>query len=189
MAAPPPHEVTRLLALARDGDAAALDRMLPLVYDELQALARRQRLRQGGAETLNTTALVHEAYLKLAGRGRAAEIRRAFFRIAARVMRDVLVDHARAQAAQKRGGGAPALPLDALPVALPEQAGPLVALDEALTRLATLDARQAEVVELRYFVGLTIPEAAEVLGLSPATVKRDWTAARAWLYHALSEAA
>jgi RNA polymerase sigma factor (TIGR02999 family) len=189
MAAPPPHEITRLLALAHDGDGAALDRLLPLVYDELRALAHRQRLRQGGAETLNTTALVHEAYLKLAGRADGRyEDRLHFFRVAARVMRDVLVDYARAQRAAKRGG-APALPLDALRLAVAEQAAPILALDEALTRLTALDARQAEVVELRYFVGLTIPEAADVLGRSEATVKRDWTAARAWLYHALSEAA
>jgi RNA polymerase sigma factor (TIGR02999 family) len=193
---PPPHEVTRLLAEARAGDAAALDRLLPLVYDELRALAHRQRLRQGGAETLNTTALVHEAYEKLAradAGGAGWNDRAHFFRVAARAMRQVLVDYARAQTAAKRGGEATPLPLDAAEAAgalLPaERAAEVVALDEALGRLTALDPRQGEVVELRYFVGLTIPETADVLGLSPATVKREWTAARAWLHREMTRAA
>jgi RNA polymerase sigma factor (TIGR02999 family) len=189
MTPPAPHEVTRLLALAQEGDAAALDRLLPLVYGELRALAHRQRLRQGAAETLNTTALVHEAYEKLA-RGSASWNDRAhFFRVAAKAMRQVLVDYARAQTAAKRGGEAPVLPLDEARLLPTERAAEVVALDEALGRLLVLDPRQGEVVELRYFVGLTIPETADVLGLSPATVKREWTAARAWLYREMTRAA
>lgn len=184
-----PHQITRLLDQARDGDREALARMIPLVYDELRALARRQRRRTGPSETINTTALVHEAYEKLARGRKTFADRQHFFRVAARAMRDVLVDHARAQNAQKRGGGEKPLPLDESRLVPPQEAARVLALDEALTRLASLDARQAEIVELRYFVGLTIPEAAEVLDLSAATVKRDWTAARAWLLHTLSEAA
>ena len=182
------HEITRLLAQAQEGDRDALTRLIPLVYDELRALAHQQR-RRSSSETLNTTALVHEAYEKLARSKSGFADRRHFLRVAARAMREVIVDHARAQQRAKRGGGVRPLPLDELRLVPPEQAEQVVALDEALTQLTALDARQAEVVELRYFVGLTIPEAADVLGLSPATVKRDWTAARAWLYHTLSEAA
>lgn len=184
-----PNDITRLLDKARDGDRDALARMIPLVYDELRALAHRQRQRRGPSETINTTALVHEAYEKLARGEKHYADRQHFFRVAARAMRDVLVDHARAQSAQKRGGGEKPLPLDEARLVPPQEATRVLALDEALTRLHDLDARQAEVVQLRYFVGLTIPEAAEVLDLSAATVKRDWTAARAWLLHTLSEAA
>ena len=183
------HEITHLLDQAREGDAVALRRLIPLVYDQLRTLAHRQRQRIGPSETINTTALVHEAYEKLARSHSGFADRQHFFSVAARAMRDVLVDHARSQRRQKRGGGLRPLMLDESFHVPPEQIGPLLDLDEALTRLTALDARQAEVVELRYFVGLTIPEAADVLGLSAATVKRDWTAARAWLYHALSDAA
>jgi RNA polymerase sigma factor (TIGR02999 family) len=179
------HDVTRLLAEARDGDADALHRLIPVVYDELRALAHRQRQRHPG-ETLNTTALVHEAYEKLAGSDRDFADRQHFFRLAARCMRGLLIDRARAAHRHKRGGDLAPLPLDAERVAAPEAPDAILALDEALTRLASLDERQAEVVELRYFVGLTIPEAADVLGLSEATIKRDWTAARAWLHVALA---
>ena len=176
-----PDDITLLLDRAREGDAEAVDRLIPLVYEELRQLAHRQR---NGQETLNTTALVHEAYEKLA-RGTFAD-RQHFFRIAARAMREVLIAHARTQGRQKRGGGVRPLPLIEGVLSPPAEPERVVALDEALTRLADLDARQAEVVELRYFVGLTIPEAADVMGLSPATVKRDWVAARAWLHAALS---
>ncbi len=184
-----PNDITRLLERAHEGDPDALDCLVPIVYEELRALAHRQRMRRRPSETLNTTALVHEAYEKLARSGSAFADRHHFFRVAARIMRNVLVDHARARQRQKRGGGVPDLPLDEMRLAAAEEPSQLLALDEALTRLATLDERQSEVVELRYFVGLTIPEAAEVLGLSPATVKRDWAVARAWLHHTLSEAA
>ena len=179
---PDPTALTRLLGRARDGDADALRALVPLVYDELRALARSQRRRRGAGATVNTTALVHEAYQKLARSANGYADRGHFFRVAARAMREVLVDHARAQSRQKRGGPTRPLPLDE---ALVGRAGPperVLALDEALARLRLRDPRQAEVVDLRYFVGLTIPETAEVLGLSPATVKRDWTAARAWLH-------
>jgi RNA polymerase sigma factor (TIGR02999 family) len=190
MAVPPPHEITRLLARAHEGDGAALDRLLPLVYDELRALAHRQRLRQGGAETLNTTALVHEAYLKLAGKaGGTYESRLHFFRVAARVMRDVLVDYARAQRTAKRGGGAPAVSLTDFGDLPAIRVDEVIGLDEALGRLEKFDAEGARLVELRYFAGLTLPEAAETLGLSERTAKRRWTTARAWLHHTLSPAA
>jgi RNA polymerase sigma factor (TIGR02999 family) len=189
----PSHEITQLLSRARAGDAAALDALLPLVYDELRALAHRQRRRQGAAETLNTTALVHEAYEKLAradAQGATWNDRAHFFRVAAQAMRQVLVDYARAQATVKRGGDTPPLPLDdarAAHVLVPaERAAEVVALDEALGRLTALDPRQGEVVALRYFVGLTIDETADVLALSPATVNREWTAARAWLHRAMT---
>ncbi len=161
-----------------------LDDLLPLVYDELRRLARAQRRRLRPYETLNTTALVHEAYLKLAGREEEPswEDRLHFFRIAARAMRDVVVDYARRQQAAKRGGDAPHVSMEDAPPLPQVEAEEVLTLHEALGRLEAIDARQARVVELRYFVGLTIDEAAEVLDLSPATVKRDWTSARAWLY-------
>ncbi|MEM9997878.1 MAG: ECF-type sigma factor [Bacteroidota bacterium] len=180
--------MTQLLAAVQAGDAAALDRLIPLVYEELRALAHQQRLRRP-SDTLNTTALVHEAYEKLARGGRAFANRQHFFRIAAKAMRGVLVDHARARQAEKRGGGERPLPLDETRLVPPAQAREVLALDEALTRLEARHARQAEVVTLRYFVGLTIAEAATVLGLSEATVERDWAVARAWLHHDLSKAA
>ena len=182
-----PHEITRLLDRARDGDGSAVDQLVPIVYDELHLLARSQRRRRGATDTLNTTALVHEAYEKLAGGD--FEDRRHFFRVAARAMREVILVHARSRGRLKRGEGVRPLTLDEGLVALPDDSAQVEALDDALTRLEALDARQAEVVQLRYFVGLTIPETAEVLDLSPATVKRDWTAARAWLHHTLSTAA
>ncbi|MEM1054565.1 MAG: sigma-70 family RNA polymerase sigma factor [Bacteroidota bacterium] len=181
-------DITHLLGRARDGDASALETLIPLVYDELRRIAQRQRRGGRAGETVNTTALVHEAYEKLARGSPGFVDRQHFFRIAARAMREVLADHARAQTAQKRGGGSRPLPLHEAIVA---RAGPperILALSEALDRLRMRDARQADIVDLRYFVGLTIPETAEVLDLSPATVKRDWTVARAWLQAALAEA-
>jgi RNA polymerase sigma factor (TIGR02999 family) len=184
---PSPHEVTRLLAAFSAGQHEALDALLPLVYDELRRLAHRQRHHNPAHATLNTTALVHEAYVKLAGRASASwEDRAHFYRIAARVMRDILVDYARRQRAAKRGG-------DRQPVALTDlgelpdvHTEEVLAVDEALRRLEALDPRQGRVVELRYFVGLSIPETAEALGLSESSVKRDWTAARAWLYREMT---
>lgn len=180
--------ITQLLALANDGDKDALSQLIPLVYDELRTMAHRQRGISGGGDTMNTTALVHEAYERMVGTGAAYDDRRHFFRVAARVMRSVLVDHARTQKREKRGGGIKARALDEVRIAPPERPEQMLALDEALTLLNELDTRQAEVVHLRYFIGLTVPEAAEVLGLSEASVKRDWTAARAWLLDTLSEA-
>ena len=183
--------VTQILAEARNGDAAALDRLLPILYDELHALAHRERRRRGAAETLSTTALVHEAYEKLARADGNWNDRAHFFRVAATAMRQVIVDYARAQHAQKRGGG-PARSLTNVPplgLSVDADADDVLALDMALDRLAELDERQSEVVQLRYFAGLTVPEAAEVLEVSPATVKRDWTAARAWLHREIGHAA
>ncbi len=182
-----PQAVTQLLHRVHGGDRQALEDLLPLVYDELHALAHRQR-RRGGSPTLNTTALVHEAYLKMVRPEDARwEDRTHFFRVAATAMRQILVDYALRQRAAKRGGGARPLPLDEA-LFLPEgKAEEVIALDEALGRLAALDERQSRVVELRYFVGFTIPETAEALDLSPATVKREWTVARAWLHHEIGE--
>ncbi len=188
-------DVTTLLHRARDGDADALERLVPLVYDQLRALARGQRHRIGAAETVNTTAVVHEAYEKLAGRDGSYADRQHFLRVAARAMRDVLVDYARAQSAQKRGGPLPARSLadlhdgdlaDALGALPPLNVAETLDLDAALTRLEALDEESARLVELRYFAGLPIPEAAEALGLSPATAKRRWAVARAWLYRELT---
>ncbi len=184
-----PQNVTALLEDVRAGREEALDELLPLVYDELRALAHRQRLRQGAAETLNTTALVHGAYEKLVRAPGDWNDRAHFFRVAARAMRQVIVDYARAQQAAKRGGDRHAVSLDGIPLVAEARTEEVLALDEALSRLGALDERQSEVVTLRYFVGLTIPETAEVLGLSPATVKREWTAARAWLHREIGRAA
>ena len=184
-----PSDITALLDEVREGRTDALDELLPLVYDELRALAHRQRLRQGAAETINTTALVHDAYEKLARADGGWNDRAHFFRVAATAMRQVIVDYARAQRAAKRGGDRHAVPLDDVPLVAEHRTDEVLALDEALHRLGALDARQSEVVTLRYFVGLTIPETAEVLGLSPATVKREWATARAWLHREMSRAA
>ena len=189
-----PADVTTLLHRARDGDADALDRLVPLVYDQLRALARAQRRRAGAAETVNTTAVVHEAYAKLAGRDAGYADRQHFMRIAARAMRDVLVDYARAQAAQKRGGPLPDRSLsdpesglaDVLAALPPIDVAETLDLDAALDRLEALDPELAQLVELRYFAGLPIPEAAEALEISPATAKRRWAVARAWLYRELT---
>lgn len=165
-----------------EGDLGTL---VPQLYAELRTLAHAQRMRHGANETLNTTALLHEAYLKLSRPDAAWESRQHFFRSAARVMRHVMVDHARRAHSAKRGGSQDDLPLDEAWMRPVPEGLDLAALDEALTRLSGLDARQAEIVDLRFFVGLTIDETADVLGLSPATVKRDWTVARAWLYDAM----
>ena len=185
---------TQLLHDARGGDRAAVDRLMPWVYDELRVLARAQLRRQPAHETLNTTALVHEAYLKLtAGETPGWEDRAHFFALAARAMRFVLVSYARERAAQKRGGPERDLPLDALPLgaadgdAATAEAADLLSLDAALGRLAAISERLAEVVELRFFGGMTHEEVAGVTGRSVPTVKRDWRRARAWLYDALRD--
>lgn len=178
--------VTRLLLDWRAGDAAALDRLLPLVYDDLHRLARGQFAREPSGHTLQPTALVHEAYLRLVEIRRVAWQDRAhFLALAATVMRRILVSHARKRRAAKRGGAAAPVTLLEEVMGAPGPEVDLLALDEALRTLAELDARQARVVELRYFGGLTIEEAAEALGVSAATVKSDWQMARAWLFHRL----
>ncbi len=190
--------VTVLLDRARTGDAEAFDRLVGQLYGELHALARSQRRRLGASDTVNTTAVVHEVYAKLGGRaaGDGAGVdfadRTHFFRVAARAMRDVIVDYARAQHAGKRGGAYRALSLDdAGPVAAPGTFDPaeVLSVDSALATLEGLDADAARVVELRYFAGMSVEETADALGLSPSTVKRRWAIARAWLYRRLTDEA
>jgi RNA polymerase sigma factor (TIGR02999 family) len=180
-----PGELTELLRSWRDGDRAALDRVMPVVYDELRSLAARQLATERPGHTLQTTALVHEAYLRLAGQQQTDWNTRAhFFGAVAVIMRRILVDHARRRARGKRGGDLVIVPL----ASAPEPAADAVtsvdveALDRALDRLASIDARQSRIVELRYFSGMTLEEIAEVMALSTGTVKRDWTVARAWLF-------
>lgn len=188
MSAPPSSEVTRLLAAVGRGDGAALDALLPLLYTELHELAHRQRRRQRGPATLNTTALLHEAYEKLAHADGHYADRSHFFRVAAQAMRQILVDYARRRLTAKRGGGAHAATYEDGGFAGDARSEEIVALDEALDRLAALSARQAQVVELRYFAGFTLPEVADLLGISAATAWRDWAAAQAWLQQALGDA-
>jgi len=177
-----PGNATRLLAQASCGDGAAAARLMPLVYQELRELAERYLSREPRGHTLQPTALVHEAFLRLMDATHLAPNGQThFLAIAANVMRRVLVEHARARHAAKRGGGQMRVTLDSAMAVLPEPDLDLLALDEALEKLATLDARQARVVELRFFGGLTMDEVAEQLGMSKRTVEDDWALARAWL--------
>ena len=176
-------DVTVLLGRLSKGDQAAADRVMPLIYDELRRIAARHMRRERGEVILQTTALVHEAYLKLVEqRSTDWESRGHFFAIAAQMMRRILVDHARNRMRLKRGGGQIPVSLDEGLVFSSECSSQLVELDAALSRLAEIDPRQAKVVELRFFGGLTVEEAAQVLGISPKTVKRDWSVAKAWLH-------
>lgn len=176
------HEITRLLADWSKGDRQALEKLTPLVYDELRRLAARYLRQERPGHTLQSTALVHEAYMKLVGQNNVRWQNRAhFFGIAAQMIRRILVDYARARRAEKRGSGAGALSLDEA-IALPGGKDlDLVALDDALEGLSKIDERQSRLVELRFFTGLTIEETAEVLQMSVATAKRDWVSAKAWL--------
>lgn len=184
-----PDNVTRLLLEWSDGNRQALEEMLPLIYDELRRLAHSFLYRERPGHTLQTTALVHEAYLKLIDQRDARWQNRAhFFAIAAQAMRRILIDSARRHVAEKRGGGEETLSLDEVVVFSLEPNTNLIALDLALTRLAEIDSQQSRIIELRYFGGLTIEETAEVMRLSPATIKREWTMARAWLHQALAGA-
>ena len=177
---PPPAELFRLW---RSGDDAALHRLLPLVYEELRRTARRHLRNERPDHTLQTTALIHEAYLRLMNQD-AAEVRDRchFVALTSHLMRQILVDHARARLAQKRDGGCRITLAEDLAVAEPGSEIDVLAVDDALARLATLDPQQARVVELRYFGGLSIREISEALGISEATVKREWATARAWLH-------
>jgi RNA polymerase sigma factor (TIGR02999 family) len=180
-------DVTRLLAEWNHGDRAALDKLVPLVYDELHRIASRQLASRGGPHTLQSTALVNEAYMRLASKSSVAwNDRTHFFAVAARIIRGVLVDHARANLAAKRGSGEITLNLDDAEAATEPRTVDLLALDETLERLGQLDPQQASIVELRFFSGLSIEETAGVLGVSSATVKRDWTMARTWIFKELS---
>ncbi len=180
-------EVTRLLLEWRDGNQDAASKLIPIVYDELRRLASHYLAHERPGHTLQPTALVHEAYLKLVEqKGGNWQDRAHFFAVAAQTMRHLLVDHARAKKADKRGGGMQRVELEHVTL-LAAEADEIVALDEALTRLKEMDACQAKVVELRYFGGLNVPEVAEVLGISERTVKREWSMAKAWLYSELRQ--
>jgi RNA polymerase sigma factor (TIGR02999 family) len=181
--------VTGLLLSWRQGDAEALDRLVPLVYDELRRVARRHLRREPPGHSLQATALVHEVFLRLVDADRMTPMSRThFFAISARLMRQILVDHARRKRADKRGGGATVISLDEVgPAAAQTSSGvDVLALDEALDALSSFDARQCRVVEMRFFAGLNIPETADALGISTATVEREWAMAKAWLHHRLS---
>ena len=182
-----PQEVTELLAAWGAGDRAALEELIPLVYEELRRLAHLYMGRESPGNTLQTSALVNEAYLRLADWTNPRWQNRAhFFAICAQLMRQILVDYARRRRSRKRGGGARQVSLDEAMIVSVERAGDVVALDEALKRLAELDPRQSRIVELRFFGGLSIEETAEVLSVSPGTVMRDWTLAKAWLRREIS---
>lgn len=183
------QQITQFLKQWSGGDREALDQLMPLVYNELRRQASRYLRKERSNHTLQTTALINEAYLKLINQNEVEWQNRAhFFAIAAQAMRRILVDYARERKRQKRGGNEENMPLDeAFTVASQEKSVDLIALDEALNELAKFDERQARVVELRYFSGLSIDETAEVLGISNVTVRRDWNMAKAWLYQEISK--
>ena len=184
-----PHRVTQLLADWSHGDNAALTELTPLVYEELRRLAHRKMTGQRPNHTLQTTALVNEAYLRLADQTNPNwQSRVHFFAVAARAMRQIVVDYARSYRSQKRGGGALKIELDEAAIVSPEESRAIVDLHEALERLSTLDSRKAQVVELKYFGGLNHDEIAEVLKTSTMTVRRDWMFAKTWLYDELHNA-
>ena len=189
------HEtVTELLGALRDGDKQALNALFPLVYDELYAIAQRKRKNWHGDYTLNTTALVHEAYIKLAGQDQPDWTSRAhFLGVAARAMRNIMVDYARQRQAQKRGGDVQKLSLDEMKsafqdgIALPEaRIDMMISLDDALKKLERVNERQSRIVECRFFGGMTVEETALALGISKATVKRGWSVAQAWLFRTMN---
>jgi RNA polymerase sigma factor (TIGR02999 family) len=183
-----PREITHLLRQWSDGDTAALEQLLPLVYEELHRQAARYRRRERPDHTLQTTALINEAYLKLIDQRVQWQSRNHFFAIASLAMRRILVNYAKADQRKKRGGSAATVSLDEAVAAVDEKSYEVIALDEALTRLAALDEQQAHIVELRYFGGLSLEETAEALHVSRATVARDWQMAKAWLHHELTKA-
>jgi len=188
MAKPSTEDITGLLLAWGGGDKAALDRVIPMVYQELRRLGHRQMRRERAGDTLQTTALVNEAYLRLVDYRRMAPRDRAhFLAIAAQAMRRILIERARSRRSDKRGSNAQRVSLEDVADVADERAVDLVALDDALTSLAAIDARKAQLVELRYFGGLTIEETAEVLGVSTPTVERDWRMARIWLHREISK--
>jgi RNA polymerase sigma-70 factor, ECF subfamily len=188
MPTPSPEEVTQLLMAWSEGDQSAFEKLVPLVEAELHRLAKHYMQRERSDHTLQTTALVNEAYLRLADWKNARWQNRAhFFGVSARLMRNILVDYATAHRAAKRGGDNCKLSLSKADGLIQERDLEILALDDALKRLALIDERKSRIVELRYFGGLTTQETAEVLGISDATVEREWTKARAWLYRELSQ--
>ena len=181
------QEITGLLLSWRQGDAAALDLLVPLVYDELRRVARGHLRREAPGHSLQAPALVHEVYLRLVDVDRmTVESRTHFMAVAARLMRQILVDHARRKRADKRGGGVTMMSLDEVSPAVRTSSVDVLALDQALDTLSSFDVQQCRVVELRFFGGLNIDETAEALGVSTATVEREWAMAKAWLYQRLS---
>ena len=190
MARTPQHQITQLLAEWSEGNQSALDELYPLVYEELHRLARRYMSRERRGHTLQTTALINEAYVRLVDQKNVRWANRShFFAISAQIMRRILIDHARRHAYAKRGGGAKQVSLEEAAIVAPDQASELVRLDEALKTLAKMDERRCHVVELRYFGGLSNEEIAGVLKVSENTVTRDWNLARAWLYQQLTGSA
>ncbi|HEX6732288.1 MAG TPA: sigma-70 family RNA polymerase sigma factor [Pyrinomonadaceae bacterium] len=183
----PTQNVTELLVGWGNGDKAALDQILPIVYDELRKQAARYLRRERAGHTLQTTALIHEAYIRLVDQKNVRWQNRAhFFGISAQLMRRILVDHARAKGRAKRGGSDIRVSLDDANLTAKAANLDIIAVDEALERLAQIDEQQSKIVELRFFSGLTVEETAEVLKISPATVKRDWSMAKAWLHREIS---
>jgi RNA polymerase sigma-70 factor (ECF subfamily) len=190
LARTPQHQITQLLAEWSEGNQSALDELYPLVYEELHRLARRYMSRERKGHTLQTTALINEAYVRLVDQRNVRWANRShFFAISAQIMRRILIDHARRHAYAKRGGGAKQVSLEEAAIVAPDQASELVRLDEALKTLAKMDERRCHVVELRYFGGLSNEEIAGVLKVSENTVTRDWNLARAWLYQQLAGSA
>jgi RNA polymerase sigma-70 factor (ECF subfamily) len=183
-----PSDVTVLLSELTKGNQAAAEKLVPLVYEELKRLAKSYMRRERPEHTLQATALVNEAYLKLVQQQSVNwQSRSHFFGIAAQLMRRILIDHARGHLREKRGGAKVVLPLNEALVFSPERSEELVRLDEALGRLSQMDARQARIVELRFFGGLSVEETAQILEISPKTVKRDWSVAKAWLHGELRQ--
>ena len=184
---PPKHEITQLLDKWSSGNQSALDELYPLVYDELHRLASRYMSRERKGHTLQTTALINEAYVRLVDQRNVHWANRShFFAISAQIMRRILIDHARSHAYAKRGGGQQKVSLDETATLQVARAAALISLDDALQSLAEIDQRRSQVVELRYFGGLSNEEIAQALGISPNTVTRDWNMARAWLYQQLA---
>lgn len=184
---PSAKSITQLLVEWRDGDETAVNRLIPLVYEELRRLAHLYMRRERPGHSLQTTDLLNEAYLRLVDhRGMRWQNRAHFYAVAAQAMRRILVDHARSRGYLKRGGGKPHVALDEVADLAQEKAAEIIMLNDALTELAALDQRKSKIVELRYFGGMSVEETAEVLGISPITVMRDWNTAKGWLLRALS---
>jgi RNA polymerase sigma factor (TIGR02999 family) len=187
---PSPKSISQLLTEWRDGDETALNRLIPLVYEELRRLAHHYLRRERPGHSLQTTDLVNEAYLRLVDhRGMRWQNRAHFYAVSAQAMRRILVDHARSRSCAKRGGGERRVELDKVADLAQQKAIEIIMLDDALTKLSALDKRKSKIVELRYFGGLSVEETAEVLGISPVTVMREWSTAKGWLLRAMTPVA